>query len=281
MQTIPLIHHFSYRMMRKIYTGLIIVVIGLLAASCRQQKELIYFPELGETGIQNYAQQDQKEYRIRANDILYVQVMSLDDRMNQMFNAASTGGANTTARYFSEDAMYFTGFSVQKNGMVDLPVLGEIEVKGKTEMEAKEAIIAGAGEYLKDAEVIVKLANFKITLLGEVKRPGTYTYYNNQTTILEALGKAGDLTDYGDRQQVLIIRPTLTGSETYRINLQDEGLLASPEYFVQPNDVIYVSPLKAKGTRLLAQDYGIFITSISSTLTAVSLIVTLILSIAK
>lgn len=257
------------------------VALGLLASSCRQQKELVYFPYLEEKGIQNYAQLDQEEYRIRMNDILYVKVMSLDERLNSMFDVSSMAGASSGMRYFSEDAMYFTGFSVQRNGMVDLPVIGEIEVVGKTAMEAKDAIFDGAGEYLKDAEVIVKLANFKVTLLGEVRHPGMYTYYNNQTTILEALGKAGDLTDYGNRQQVLIIRPTLDGSHTYRINLQDQALLSSPEYFVQPNDVIYVPPLKAKGTRLLAQDYGIFITSISSTLTAVSLIVTLILNITK
>jgi polysaccharide biosynthesis/export protein len=253
-------------------------ILILTLSSCRQQKELIYFTDLQEAYIPNNTLQEQKNYLIRANDILYVKVMSLDDKINAQYNSAATGEARISARYYSEDVMFFTGYSVQDNGTVDLPVFGEVQVLGQTIQGAKKVIIEKAEEYLKDVEAIVKLANFKVTLLGEVNRPGIYNYYNNQTTILEALGKAGDLSDYGDRKQVLVIRPTVEGSKSFRLNLQDKNLLSSPKYFIQPNDVIYVPPLKAKGTRLLAQDYGIFITSISSTLTAVSLIVTIILN---
>jgi polysaccharide biosynthesis/export protein len=258
---------------------LIYVFILILSfSSCRQQKELIYFTNLHEANIPNNTLQEQKNYQIRANDILYVKVMSLDEKINAQYNAAATGDSRMSARYYSEDAMFFTGYSVQDNGVVDLPVFGEIQVLGLTIQSAKKVIVEKTEEYLKDVEVIVKLANFKVTLLGEVNHPGIYNYYNNQTTILEALAKAGDLSDYGSRKEVLVIRPTVEGSKSYRLNLQDKDLLSSPKYFIQPNDVIYVPPLKAKGTRLLAQDYGIFITSISSTLTAVSLIVTLILN---
>jgi polysaccharide biosynthesis/export protein len=256
-------------------------IIIILLSSCRQQKELIYFNTLQEANIPNNTMLEQKNYLIRTNDILYVKVMSLDERINAQYNAAATGDVRTSSRYYSEDAMFFTGYSVQDNGAVDLPVFGEVQVLGRTIQGAKQAIIKKTKELLKDVEVIVKLANFKVTLLGEVNHPGIYNYYNNQTTILEALGKAGDLSDYGDRKQVLVIRPTVEGSKSFRLNLQDKALLSSPKYFIQPNDVIYIPPLKAKGTRLLAQDYGIFITSISSTLTAVSLIVTIILNFKK
>lgn len=261
---------------------LIYITILLLAlSSCRQQKELIYFTDLQEANIPNNTLQEQKTYLIRANDILYVKVMSLDDKINAQYSAAATGDARMSTTYYNEQTMFFTGYSVQENGAVDLPVFGEIQVLGLTIMGAKKAIIEKTEEYLKDVEVIVKLANFKVTLLGEVNRPGIYNYYNNQTTILEALGKAGDLSDYGNRKEVLIIRPTVEGSKSFRLNLQDKSLLSSPKYFIQPNDVIYVPPLKAKGTKLLAQDYGVLITSISSTLTAVSLIVTIILNFRK
>jgi polysaccharide biosynthesis/export protein len=254
-------------------------ILALALSSCRQQKELIYFTDLQEANIPNNTLKEQKNYLIRANDILYVKVMSLDEKINAQYNAAATGGTAMGGRYYTEDAMFFTGYSVQENGAVDLPVFGEIQVLGLTIQGAKKAIIEKTEEYLKDVDVVVKLANFKVTLLGEVNSPGIYNYYNNQTTILEALGKAGDLSDYGNRKEVLVIRPTVEGSKSFRLNLQDKDLLSSPKYFIQPNDVIYVPPLKAKGTRLLAQDYGIFITSISSTLTAVSLIVTLILNV--
>ncbi len=264
--------------MRQIKQTCSIVAILLIAMSCRQQKELVYFTDLQEAEIQNNTLEEQKDYKIRANDILYIKMMSLDENINALFDAATAGGTIGT-RFFTEDAMYFTGYSVSYDGFVDLPVVGNIAVLGKTIDEAKSAVRAKAAEYINDAVVLVKLANFKVTILGEVKAPGIYNYYNNQTTILEALGKAKDLTDYGNRTQVLVVRPTVDGSKSYRVNLQDKALLASPEYFIQPNDVIYVPPLKAKGTSLLAQDYGFFITAISSTLTAVSLILTIILNV--
>lgn len=270
--------HHKKRMKKALISISILLVI---LSGCRQQKELIYFTDLQEANIPNNTLQEQKNYLIRANDILYIKVMSLDEKINAQYNAAATGDARTSSFRYSEDAMFFTGYSVQDNGAVDLPVFGEIQVLGLTIQGAKKAIIEKTEEYLKDVEVIVKLANFKVTLLGEVNRPGIYNYYNNQTTILEALGKAGDLSDYGNRKEVLVIRPTVEGSKSFRLNLQDKALLSSPKYFIQPNDVIYVPPLKAKGTKLLAQDYGVLITSISSTLTAVSLIVTIILNFRK
>lgn len=259
----------------------LLITIGILAllSGCRQYEELVYFSEMGDENIPNRTLEEEREYRIRSNDILYLRVLSSDPKINAMFQVATQGSATTTSyQYYQEETMYYTGYSVREDGMIDIPVLGVVPVKGKTVLEAQQLIREKAHEYIRDAEVTVKLANFKVTLLGEVNRPGIYNYYNNQTTILEALGKAGDLTDYGNRNQVLIIRPTVEGSRTYRINLQDKELLASAEYFIQPNDVIYVPPLKAKGTRLVAQDYGIFITTISSTLTAISLILTIILN---
>jgi len=119
---------------------------------------------------------------------------------------------------------------------------------------------------------MIKFASFKVTILGEINRPGMISYYNNQTTILEALGKAGDLTDYGNRNNILIIRPTENGSQTFRVDLTKKNLFASSEYFIKPNDVIYVEPMKAKGTRLFAQDYGTFISVVSSTITAFAII---------
>jgi polysaccharide export outer membrane protein len=256
----------------------LVVIILLAATSCRQQKELTYFAGLGQADINNPTAADQKIYRIRANDILYIRVLTTDQNINSLFSAATGSSQAGAYQIYQEDAMYFTGFSVNYDGNVDIPTVGLVEVRGKTIEEAKAVIEKRAQEQLKDPVVLVKLANFKVTLLGEVFRPGTYNYFNNQTTILEAIGKAGDLTDYGDRQQVLIIRPTVEGSKSYRINLQDPALLNSPEYYIQPNDVIYVQPLKAKSNRLFTQDYGPIITVVASTLTSISLIITIILN---
>lgn len=253
-----------------------ITILSLALAGCRQQNELIYFYGLQEAEIQNNTAQEVKDYKIRENDIIYIRVLSINEDINKIFNSASGTSTSSTNTMYQEAGMYYNGYSVNSEGMVEIPSLGTVEVWGKTIEEAREAIITRAEVYLKGATIIVKLANLKFTLLGEVNRPGIYHSYKNQTTILEALGLAGDLTDYGDREQVLVIRPTGNGVSTHRLNLNDRDLLASPYYYLKPNDVIYVQPLKAKGTRMLAQDYGIFVSIISSTLATMSVILTLI-----
>ena len=265
--------------MKRILFAFIIITLAL--AGCRQQSELVYFNGLQEEEIHNNTAQEDKDYKIQINDILYIRVLSLNEEINIVYNAAS--GTSTQSNYsvYQEGGMYYTGYSVKANGGVEIPLIGNVEVIDKTIDEAIEAIRTQAKIYLKDAIIIVKLANLKFTLLGEVKNPGTYINYNSQTTILEALGMAGDLTDYGDREQVLVLRPTVDGVRSFRLNLNDLNLLSSPEYYLKPNDVIYVQPLKAKGTSLLAQDYGIFISIISSTLATMSVILTLIFSLKK
>ena len=255
----------------------LIIFIAVLT-SCRQQKELIYFNGLQTADLKNATAIDLKEYKIKVSDILYIKVLTSDEKINALFSSASGSSGGMNYQYFSEEAMYFSGFSVRPDGTVDIPSIGMVPVVGKNIEEAKQLIVEKSKEQLKEPTVLVKLANFKVTLLGEVMRPGTYNYFNNQTTILEAIGKAGDLTDYGDRKQVLIIRPTVDGSCSYRINLQDPNLISAPEYYIQPNDVVYVPPLKAKGLRMIASDYGVLFSVISSTIATLSIVVTLILN---
>ena len=262
-------------------TIMALAIIALALAGCRQQKELIYFNGLQDAEIQNNTSQDDRAYKIRKNDILYIRVLSFNPEITALFNAASgLTGAQSQVQY-QEAGMYYNGISVNERGMVEIPEIGEVEVVGKTIEEAREEIRTRAKVILKGATIIVKLANLKFTLLGEVKAPGIYLNYNNQTTILEALGLAGDITDYGNRKQVLVIRPTGEGMTTHRLNLNDKNLLSSPYYYVKPNDVIYVQPLKAKATRMFAQDSGVFISLLSTTVATASIILTLVLNVKK
>ena len=253
----------------------------LAFTSCRQQKELVYFEGLNDATIINVTTSEERDYRIRVNDILFVRVLSQNEDINKLFQVAQGTATASNYQIYSEDAMYYNGYTVKEDGNVNIPLLGDVPVEGVTIEEAQKLIQAKADETLIDAIVMVNLANFKVTLLGEVKAPGTYTYFKKQTTILEAVGKAGDLTDYGNRREVLIIRPTINGSESYRVNLQKADLLASERYFIQPNDIIYVPPLRAKGFRLAVQDAGTLITAVSSVLSAASLVMTLIFTLKK
>ncbi|MCF8372632.1 MAG: polysaccharide biosynthesis/export family protein [Bacteroidales bacterium] len=258
-------------MKRHIYWLLFIVIVF---ASCRQNKELVYLQNQDGDKNTYISPTNLEEYKIQISDILYIKIFSLNKDLVDLFNA---GGAEsrTTVRY-DQASMYFEGYMVNDSGYIAMPVLGDINVEGLNIKQVEEAVKLIALTYIKDVSVVVKLANFKITMIGEVKNPGLYYMYQRQTSILDAIGQAGDLTDYGNRKNILLIRPDKTGSTTYRINLADAELLSSDFFYLKPNDILYVEPMKSKGVRLLLSDYATILTAISSTLTAVVLVYTLV-----
>ena len=223
-----------------------ITLIGLLS-SCYSNKRLVYlqghkFSEKETTVIDNI----KSPYRLQPNDILSVQIKaSAETEISNLFNVASLQSSIMAA----PGNFFLEGYSVDAAGNITLPVLGPLEVNGLTVGEVQKLIQAHADKYLNDATVIVKLTSFKITILGEVKSPGHYYVYNNQATVLEALGMAGDLTSYGNRKNVKLIRQVPTGSEVVLLNLTDPGLLRSEYFFLCPGDVLYIEPLRARTKR--------------------------------
>jgi len=174
--------------------------------------------------------------------------------------------------YQNETSLYINGYTVNDSGNVIIPILGQVPVIGLTIDEATRRIQEKAEIYLKDATAIVKLISFKVTVIGEVNRPGTYTNFNNQLTVLEAIGMAGDITDYGNRQKVLIVRPNPEGTTTYNVNLQDKNLLLSEGFFLLPNDIVIVDPIKSKVFRLNLPTLSIFLSGLSTLILILSFI---------
>jgi polysaccharide export outer membrane protein len=151
--------------------------------------------------------------------------------------------------FASQGSLFLEGYSVGADGKITLPILGDITVKGLTLDEVQALIQTHANKYLNNATVMIKLTSFKVTVLGEVKSPGHYFVYNNQATILEGLGMAGDLTPFGNRKNVKLIRQTASGSEVVLLDLRDPHLLQSEYFFLSPGDVLYVEPMKARTRR--------------------------------
>ncbi|MFC2138880.1 polysaccharide biosynthesis/export family protein, partial [Bacteroidota bacterium] len=147
---------------------------------------------------------------------------------------------------------------------VDVPTIGKIEVLGKTLADAKKTVEEKALQYIKKVTVDVKLISFRITVLGEVNRPGVYYNYNTQLTVMEAIGMAGDITDYGKRSKVLVLRPTKEGTQSFSIDLTDAAILQSDGFFLLPNDMVYVEPIKSKLFIINAPTYGLFLSSITT-----------------
>jgi polysaccharide biosynthesis/export protein len=252
----------------KLATAFLVAI--LVFGSCTSQKELMYLSNLDTTSQQQFFPMERPDYRIQYQDILYVNIVTMNMEQNELLNPGSQRSSYST--YRDESNIYVFGYTVSDSGTISLPILGQVEVYGLTVDEVQKAIQVNADEYLKDATINVKLLSFKFTVIGEVNRPGTYTNFNNQLTVLEAIGISGDITDYGNRKRVLVIRPKKEGTHTYRINLQDKNLLQSEGYFLLPNDIVIVEPIKSKPFQLNIPTTTLFITATLSTISTTILL---------
>lgn len=215
---------------------------------------------------------------IQPEDLLRITVHSLDPLAAAPFNLEAEGVNNrqlTGGNQGSSQLELFMGYFVDQEGAIDFPVLGRIPVEGKTLEEAKLDILSRLKTYLKDPVVNIRYLNFKVTVLGEVNFPGTLRLSNKRVTLLEALGMAGDLTNYANRLSILVIREK-DGIRTYeRLNLQSNEIFASPYFYLQQNDVIYVEPIRARvatvadpAQRIIA--YGTAVLSLASLIIALT-----------
>lgn len=188
------------------------------------------------------------EYKLQYNDIIDVNIQTVDDILKngfmgnsmqnpQMMQLAQTGG----------DVFYMTGYTVDKNGNIRLPIIGEVAVKDKSIEEAKVAIEEKLRSYItSEVYVKVKLGGIRYSALGEFRRPGKFTILQDRMTIFEAIANAGDLSNIAKRDQILLIRQYPEGTKLHRINLNDRQIVQSPFYFIQPNDQLYAEPMKVR-----------------------------------
>lgn len=219
----------------------------VLLSSCYSNKRLVYLQGKNFTENKVTVVENRKSlYRLQPNDILSVQIKSsAEPEISNLFNV----GSLQNAMFASQGSLFLEGYSIDVNGKIALPILGEISVKGLTLDEVQAVIQGHTNKYLNNATVIVKLTSFKITVLGEVRSPGHYFVYNNQATVLEALGMAGDLTSFGSRKNIKLIRQSPAGSHVMLLDLTDPQLLESEYFFLNPGDVLYVEPMRARTKR--------------------------------
>jgi polysaccharide export outer membrane protein len=214
---------------------------ALMAGSCVARKDLIAFRNIPERQIAVWT-----EPVVQAGDILHIAVYSSNAEAVEPFNLQKNivpGALNAPHQHTLE---MFLGYLVDANGTIDFPVLGPLPVAGLTLPQVKDTLQGCLKTYLNEAVVTVRFMNFRITVLGEVNQPGTYTLSSPRVTLLEAIGRAGDLSPYANRTNILHIREQ-NGQRIYtRINLQSGELFSSPVYYLQQNDIIYIEPNRAK-----------------------------------
>ena len=222
----------------------IVFFIAILATSCVPRKDLIYLQDKGNTAETIVTPLPNKPYRLQTNDVLNIDIKALDASLVNIFKISETESAG------SEQGLYFKGYTIDDHGNIRMPILGEVNVLGFTADEVRLKIekLLLDGYFKKEAGIFVsvKLAGFRYTINGEVGATGTKTLYVEKLSILEAVANSGDITITGDRKDVKVIRQFPQGTQTFSIDLTDSNATQSPVYFLQPNDYIYVKPLKQK-----------------------------------
>lgn len=244
-------------------TGIVfsfIILVGL--SSCTAHRQLVYLKNVDSSSVENFYPKTRPTYLIQNRDIMYVKIYSLNEEMSNLIN--QTIGSYQQNLFQNETSLFINGYAVSDSGFIEIPVLGRILVAGKTLDEAIAAIHERCNRYLKEATVIVKLISFKFSVIGEVNRPGTYTNFNSQLTVLEAVSMAGDITDYGNRRKVHVLRPESDGTKSFQLDLTNRNILTSDGFFLLPNDIIYVEPIKSKSFRINIPTLSLVLTSIST-----------------
>ena len=239
--------------------------------SCVSQKQVKYLQQFqkGDT-THLYRNQRISDYKIQPHDNLYIRVFGLDEKTFLFFNKQN--GINNTSSFTdqSEIGLYLDSYIVNDSGTVDFPLIGKIFVKDLLIEQARNMIQSLINEYLKAAIVTVKLANFNISILGEVKVPGSRKIYQDKINIFEALSLAGDLNEFANRHKVALIRQTKEGSKVIYLNLNSIDILHSPYYYLEPNDIVYVSPLGIKRWGTETFPWALVLSAISTTVLLVS-----------
>jgi polysaccharide biosynthesis/export protein len=248
------------------------IITILLLVACTSQKKLAYLQNLPEPTGQEAFPMAIPDYKIQPRDILYISVkaMTPDGTIKDFLQSSS----NTAVTITQGDAgAAFSGYDVNSEGYIEIPGIGPIKVNGLKLEEIKKKLQELTANVYKNATVDCKLLSFKFTVIGEVRSPGAYINYNNYLTVLEAIGRAGGVGDYGNRDRALVVRPYDKGTKTYRINLQDKNLLTSEAYFLLPNDVVIIEPMKQKIFNMNLPTISFVIMSITSTITMTILLI--------
>jgi len=213
---------------------LLFIAVLALCSSCATKKQIIYFQDAPD--LESITDSQVFEPIVEENDVLYISVSSMDPVVVAPFTRTLTQSNNANQNPLLQ------GYLVNSEGKIQFPVLGDISVVGKTRMEIEALLKADLSNYVKDVVVDVRIMNFKVTVIGEVNNPGVYRIQDERVTLPQAIGRAGDLSEDGNRTEVLVLREENGKQVVGRIDFTQTDFFESPFYFLKQNDVVYVQP---------------------------------------
>lgn len=266
------------KMKKLIYSALVALTMVLVLGSCGSTKNVAYFQNAD--SISYAASKMLYEAKIMPKDELTITVITTDPKASIPFNLAVSQTLGTSGQLSSGQGS-LQGYLVDNNGNIEFPVVGTLHVGGLTKNQAETLIKSKVKPYLASNEnpiVTVRMASYRVVVTGEVTKPSVISVPQEKMSIIEALAQAGDLTIYGKRENVLLIREDATGEKsTHRLNLNDANIINSPYYYLQQNDIIYVEPNKVKAQNSTIGSSTTLIMSGLSILTSIAALVVNIL----
>ncbi|WP_242919274.1 polysaccharide biosynthesis/export family protein [Pontibacter liquoris] len=238
----------------------LLYLLALVAFTSCSPRNLAYFSDMQEQATYEEKIVNGTEARIQPYDLLSISITSLNPEASALFN---TGEVHPAAGSISNYSMATNtassvareGYLVDKEGNINFPILGKVQLAGLTRAQATEKFTDLLQAHLKAPIVNMRYLNYKVTVVGEVNRPSTFTIPAERINIIEALGMAGDMTAYGKRENVLVIREEAGTRKMIRLNLNNKNVLNSPYFYLQQNDVVYVEPSRAKELQASTRTY--------------------------
>lgn len=238
-----------------------VLTISFVATSCVTNRQLEYLHDK-DSQIKSFDNKNFDEYKVKENDDLYITITSLDD--SNSANVFKSTSGSIEGRSMDVFAASLISYTVDKNGYLTLPAVKSILVKDKTIVEIQKLITESLNNILSQPVVKVKLINRFISVLGEVRNPGHFSFVQEKLSIYDALSLAGDITDYGNRHQVILVRNENGKNLRVNLNLYSSDILTSEYYFLKPNDILYVRPLHRKFWGMKEFPFSTLLTAVTS-----------------
>lgn len=257
--------------MKKLLLPIMVVTMILMMVGCGSSKEVAYWQNIDSISLA--ASKGLYDAKIMPKDELTILVQTTDPLTSEPFNLRSTGQTSSKNQ--------ITGYLVDNDGMINFPIVGKIHVAGLTKTECEDLIKSKIQPYLARTEnplVSVRTSSYRITVIGEVNKPGVIPVATEKISLVEALAEAGDMTIYGKRDNVLLVREDKSGEKhKVRLNMNDANIINSPYYYLQQNDIVYVEPHKVKARNtFFGSNTSIFYSVIGITTSLVSLLITVL-----
>lgn len=221
-----------------------LAMLIIFLPSCVTQRSVEYMQDKSE-GAKEFNEAEFPDYMLKSNDELFIQISSLDEATTNVFSSSASQASFSTGSIQPYGASLLS-YSIDKEGYLLLPIVGNLLVKGKTLSQVSLMLKDSLRNILSQPVVSVKLVNRYVSVLGEVRNPGHYPFSQDKLSVFDAIGLAGDITDYGDRNRVILVRNENGINTRFNIDLTNSEILSSGYYYLRPNDLIYIKPLRNK-----------------------------------